>query len=203
MFYYLEGKLFLPDLATAVVDCGGVGYRLTISGTTRSAIATKSGQTVRLYTYLSVREDAMELFGFADETELAAFTQLISVSGVGPKAAIAILSVLTAERLNKAVLTGDVKAISAAQGVGAKIAARIVLELKDKLAKALGVSAEDLPVASDGKANGAEALSDALNALMVLGYTRGEATAALKKVNPAGKSTEDLIKEGLMLLAKG
>lgn len=202
MFYYLEGKLFLPDLATAVIDCGGVGYRLTVSGTTRSAIATKGGQTVRLYTYLSVREDAMELFGFFEEEELTAFTQLISVSGVGPKAAIAILSVLTAERLNKAVLTGDVKAISAAQGVGAKIAARIVLELKDKLAKALGVSAEDLPTVPDGN-SGAEALSDALNALMVLGYTRGEATAALKKVNPAGKSTEELIKAGLMLLAKG
>ena len=201
MFYYLEGKLFLPDFATAVIDCGGVGYKLTVSGTTRSAIATKSGQTVRLYTYLSVREDAMELFGFCDEEELTAFTQLISVSGVGPKAAIAILSVLTAERLNKAVLTGDVKAISAAQGVGAKIAARIVLELKDKLAKALGMNAEDLPAVSDG--GGAQALSDALNALMVLGYTRGEAGAALKKINPAGKSTEDLIKEGLMLLAKG
>jgi Holliday junction DNA helicase RuvA len=201
MFYYLEGKLLLPDLTTAVIDCGGVGYKLTVSGTTRSAIATKSGQIVRLYTYLSVREDAMELFGFSDEEELTAFTQLISVSGVGPKAAVAILSVLTAERLNKAVLTGDVKAISAAQGVGAKIAARIVLELKDKLAKALGVSAEELPAVPDG--GGAQALSDAMNALMVLGYTRAEASAALKKINPAGKSTEDLIKEGLMLLAKG
>ena len=201
MFYYLEGKVFLPDLATAVIDCGGVGYRLSVSGNTRQQIAVKGGQTVRLYTYLSVREDAMELFGFYDEQELTAFTQLISVSGVGPKAAIAILSVLTPERLNHAVLTGDAKAITAAQGVGAKIAARIVLELKDKLAKALGVTAEDLPaVPSSG---GAEALSDALNALMVLGYTRAEATAALKKVNPAGKSTEDLIKEGLMLLAKG
>ena len=201
MFYYLEGKLFLPDLATAVIDCGGVGYRLTVSGNTRSQIAVKGGQTVRLYTYLSVREDAMELFGFYDEQELTAFTQLISVSGVGPKAAVAILSVLTPERLNHAVLTGDAKANTAAQGVGGKIAARIVLELKDKLAKALGVTAEDLPTVP--AAGGAEALSDALNALMVLGYTRGEAAAALKKVNPAGKSTEDLIKEGLMLLARG
>ncbi|MBQ7847685.1 MAG: Holliday junction branch migration protein RuvA, partial [Clostridia bacterium] len=105
MFYYLEGKLFLPELSTAVIDCGGVGYKLTISGTTRSAISLKVGQTVKLYTYLSVREDAMELFGFFEEEELTAFTQLISVSGVGPKAAIAILSVLSVEQLNRAVLT--------------------------------------------------------------------------------------------------
>lgn len=201
MFYYLEGKLFLPELSTAVIDCGGVGYKLTISATTRSAVSLKIGQTVKLYTYLSVREDAMELFGFFEEEELTAFTQLISVSGVGPKAAIAILSVLSVEQLNRAVLTGDAKSISRAQGVGAKIAARVVLELKDKLAKALGVSAEDLPDAPPE--SGVQALSDALNALMVLGYTRGEATAALKKIDPAGKSTEDLIKEGLKLLAKG
>ncbi len=201
MFYYLEGKLFLPELSTAVIDCGGVGYKLTISATTRSAVCLKIGQTVKLYTYLSVREDAMELFGFFEEEELTAFTQLISVSGVGPKAAIAILSVLSVEQLNRAVLTGDAKSISRAQGVGAKIAARVVLELKDKLAKALGVSAEDLPDAPPE--SGVQALSDALNALMVLGYTRGEATAALKKIDPAGKSTEDLIKEGLKLLAKG
>lgn len=199
MYYYLEGTLMLPEPGTAVIDCGGVGYKLTVSGTTRTEISSKVGKTVRLYTVLSVREDAMELFGFADQTEKAAFEQLISVSGVGPKAAVSILSALSVERLNKAVLTGDVKAISSAQGVGAKIAARVVLELKDKLAKALGISAEDLPEASDG---GVQNIGDALNALMVLGYTRAEATAALKKVSTAGKSTEDLIKEGLMLLSK-
>lgn len=199
MYYYLEGTLMLPEPGTAVIDCGGVGYKLTVSGTTRTEITSKVGKTVRLYTVLSVREDAMELFGFADQTEKAAFEQLISVSGVGPKAAVSILSALSVERLNKAVLTGDVKAISSAQGVGAKIAARVVLELKDKLAKALGISAEDLPEVSDG---GGQNIGDALNALMVLGYTRAEATAALKKVSTAGKSTEDLIKEGLMLLSK-
>lgn len=198
MYYYLEGKLLLPDMNTAVIDCGGVGYKLTISGTTRQEIASKQGQTVRLYTYLSVREDAMELFGFADEEEKTAYELLISVSGVGPKAAIAILSSLTVERLNKAVLTGDVKAISQAQGVGTKIAARVVLDLKDKLAKALGMKAEDLPSIPDG----GQDIGDALNALMVLGYSRAEATAALKKINVAGKSTEQLIKEGLAVLSK-
>lgn len=199
MFYYLEGKLSLPSLTTAVVDCGGVGYKLTVSGSTRQEISSKVGLTVRLYTYLSVREDAMELYGFSSEQEETAFEQLLSVSGVGPKAAVAILSALTVERFCKAVLTGDVKAISAAQGVGGKIAARVVLELKDKLSKALGVNADELPTVSVAVDMNME---DALNALMVLGYTRAESLTALRKVASSGKTTEDLIKESLKVLAK-
>ena len=198
MFYYLEGKLLLPEMNTAVIDCGGVGYRLTVSGSTRQEISSKVGQTVRLYTVLSVREDAMELYGFSPEEERLAYEQLTSVSGVGPKAAISILSALTVERLNKAVLTGDVKSIATAQGVGNKTAARVILELKDHLAKVLGMKAEDLPDVPDG----GQDLGDALNALMVLGYTRAEATAALRKIKTAGKSTEELIKEGLKILSK-
>ncbi|HCH68847.1 MAG TPA: Holliday junction branch migration protein RuvA [Clostridiales bacterium] len=198
MFYYLEGKLLLPEMNTAVIDCGGVGYRLTVSGSTRQEISSKVGQTVRLYTVLSVREDAMELYGFSTEEERLAYEQLTSVSGVGPKAAISILSALTVERLNKAVLTGNVKSIATAQGVGNKTAARVILELKDHLAKVLGMKAEDLPDVPDG----GQDLGDALNALMVLGYTRAEATAALRKIKTAGKSTEELIKEGLKILSK-
>ena len=198
MFYYLEGKLLLPEMNTAVIDCGGVGYRLTDSGSTRQEISSKVGQTVRLYTVLSVREDAMELYGFSTEEERLAYEQLTSGSGVGPKAAISILSALTVERLNKAVLTGDVKSIATAQGVGNKTAARVILELKDHLAKALGMKAEDLPDVPDG----GQDLGDALNALMVVGYTRAEATAALRKNKTAGKSTEELIKEGLKILSK-
>ena len=198
MFYYLEGKLLLPEMNTAVIDCGGVGYRLTVNGSTRQEISSKVGQTVRLYTVLSVREDAMELYGFSTEEERLAYEQLTSVSGVGPKAAISILSALTVERLNKAVLTGNVKSIATAQGVGNKTAARVILELKDHLAKVLGMKAEDLPDVPDG----GQDLGDALNALMVLGYTRAEATAALRKIKTAGKSTEELIKEGLKILSK-
>lgn len=198
MFYYFEGKLLLPEMNTAVIDCGGVGYRLTVSGSTRQEISSKVGQTVRLYTVLSVREDAMELYGFSTEEERLAYEQLTSVSGVGPKAAISILSALTVERLNKAVLTGDVKSIATAQGVGNKTAARVILELKDHLAKVLGMKAENLPDVPDG----GQDLGDALNALMVLGYTRAEATAALRKIKTAGKSTEELIKEGLKILSK-
>lgn len=199
MFYYLEGKLSLPAPGFAVIDCGGVGYKLTVSATTRQAVSTKTGSTVRLYTYLSVREDAMELFGFATEEEEEAYELLISVSGVGPKAAVAILSVMTVQSLQKAVLTGDAKSIARANGVGAKIAARVVLELKDRMAKTLGVSADDLPDAVD---EGGGNLNDALNALMVLGYTRSEATGALRKVASAGKSTEELIRDGLKMLSK-
>lgn len=140
----------------------------------------------------------MELYGFSTEEERLAYEQLTSVSGVGPKAAISILSALTVERLNKAVLTGNVKSIATAQGVGNKTAARVILELKDHLAKVLGMKAEDLPDVPDG----GQDLGDALNALMVLGYTRAEATAALRKIKTAGKSTEELIKEGLKILSK-
>lgn len=198
MFYYLEGTLSLPLSGIAIIDCGGVGYKLTVSATTRQEISPKVGSVVRLYTYLSVREDAMELFGFSTEEEEQAYELLITVSGVGPKAAIAILSTMTVGSLRKAILTGDAKSIARANGVGAKIASRIVLELKDKLSKALGVSADDLPEAPDEGGS----LGDALNALLVLGYTRGEATSVLKKVAAPGKSTEDLIKDGLKLLSK-
>ena len=199
MFYYLEGKLYLPDFQSAVIDCGGVGYKLTVSSSTRQEIASKNGQTVRLYTYLSVREDAMELFGFATEKEEQAYEMLIGVSGIGPKAAIAILSTMTVEHLQKAVLTGDVKAISQANGVGGKTAARVVLELKDKMSKEFGILPDELPEVPD---TGDTSIADVVNALMVLGYTRSEATAALKKMNVAGKSTEELIREGLKLLSK-
>ena len=198
MFYYVKGLVAHTAPFLAVIDCGGVGYRLTVSGSTRQEISSKVGQTVRLYTVLSVREDAMELYGFSTEEERLAYEQLTSVSGVGPKAAISILSALTVERLNKAVLTGDVKSIATAQGVGNKTAARVILELKDHLAKVLGMKAEDLPDVPDG----GQDLGDALNALMVLGYTRAEATAALRKIKTAGKSTEELIKEGLKILSK-
>ena len=133
MFYYISGTLALTTPTMAVIDCSGVGYKLTISANTLSKLAGKDGTKVKLYTYFSVREDAQELYGFFTEEEQLAFTMLISVSGVGPKAAIAILSVLTPEKLSLAISTGNAKEISKAQGVGAKTAARVVLELNSKL----------------------------------------------------------------------
>ena len=138
MFYYLSGMLAMASVNTAVVDCGGVGYMLTVSGKTVTSLHAKVGAQVKLYTHMSVREDAVELFGFADEEELSVFKLLITVSGIGPKAAIAILTALTPAELNIAVAAGDAKRISGAQGVGGKTAARVILELKDKLPKLLG-----------------------------------------------------------------
>ncbi|MBQ8288312.1 MAG: Holliday junction branch migration protein RuvA [Clostridia bacterium] len=201
MYYYISGKLILARLSTAVIDAGGVGYKLTISATTLGKLSGKEGQNALLYTHLSIREDAHELFGFYTEEEKNTFQLLTSVSGIGPKAAMAILSVMTPEKLAIAVATGDAKAISKAQGVGAKSAARVVLELKDKL-KADITSAEgeedaDLFSATTPGNN----LADAEAALMVLGYSKQEAVYALKGLDPQ-KDTETLIREGLKKLMK-
>lgn len=199
MYYYVFGELVLCELSTAVIDCGGVGYKLTISGTTLGKIAGKLGEKVKLFTYLSVREDALELYGFATEEELDAYKLLTTVSGVGPKAAMSILSALTPQKLAVAVSKADAKAISMAQGVGAKTAARVILELKDKLVK-ISISTEE-----DGgtvQVNDTGLLSDALNALLVLGYTRSEASAALRNINTSGKDLEGVLKEALKALLK-
>ena len=140
MFYYISGKLAHLESGFAVVEAnGGVGYKLSITGTTYDSMPPRhtvsEPPAVKLFTYMSVREDGIELFGFATESELSAFKMLLSVSGVGPKAAISILSFLTPEKLALAVCSEDTKTISRANGVGAKTAARIVLELKDKMLK--------------------------------------------------------------------
>lgn len=196
MFYYIKGELVHTDPTSAVLDCGGVGYKMTISKNTLSKL-TRLGDKVCLYTYFYVREDAVELFGFYTETELESFKLLISVSGIGPKAAMAILSVLTPEKFALAVAMGDAKAIAKAQGVGGKTAARVVLELKEKVAKtfpAESASAETAEPITDELVFGNT--DEAISALMVLGYTRQEAQAALKGVDPL-LSLEDMIKAAL------
>ncbi len=201
MYYHLKGELCLTEPHTAVIDCHGVGYKLTVSTTTMNEIAPKRGETVKLYTYLAVREDAMELFGFFSMQEHAAFRHLISVSGVGPKAAIAILSILTPEQFAAAVCSGDTKALGRASGVGAKTAARIVLELKDKLAKEFGSEPAASALSAAGSVTTGK-LSDAVNALLVLGYSRAEATEALKQVDTASLTLEATITAALKRLMK-
>ncbi len=190
MFYYVKGELVMTDPQSAVVDCGGVGYKLTVSMNTLSRL-TELGKKVCLYTHFSVREDAVELFGFYDTEELYAFRLLISVSGVGPKAAIAILSLLSPAKFAVAVSTGDTKTLSKASGVGAKTAARIVLELKDKVSATA--------VADDGKAVVETArggiIDDAIEALMVLGYQRQTAQKALAGCK--GETLEELMRAAL------
>lgn len=199
MFYHINGELCLTENHTAVIDCGGVGYKLTVSNNTLGAISHKLGEKVKLYTYLAVREDAVELFGFCSVQEHSAFKQLITVSGVGPKAAISILSTLTPEQFAAAVCSSDTKALGRASGIGAKTAARIVLELKDKLAKEFGtdtVTAAPAGIKATGK------LSDAVNALLVLGYTKAEATEALSGIDSSAMPLETLITAALKRLMK-
>ena len=135
MFYYLNGELEYRDINTCVIDCGGVGYRLTVSYLTSEAHASKLGKKIKLYTHLAVREDGIELFGFGSYEEKECFNKLTSVSGIGPKAAMSILSTMTPDKLAVAICTGDSKAIAKSPGIGAKSAARIILELKDKMSK--------------------------------------------------------------------
>ncbi len=205
MYYYISGGLAHLEPNTAVIDAGGVGYRMTISATTHATLPhpTEPMPRVKLYTYLAVREDAMELYGFATVEELSAFKLLISVSGVGPKAAISILSLLSPERFAMAVCAEDTKALSRAAGVGAKTAARIVLELKDKMlreskdAPATSAALETIkPGASSNR------LTEAQDALIVLGYSRGEALTALRAIDTAGMELEDIIRAALKNLMK-
>ena len=207
MFYYIQGSLAHLDPGFAVIDAGGVGYKLTISANTHDAmpphLTVTEPPTVRLYTYMAVREDGVELFGFVDENELKTFKMLISVSGVGPKAAIAILSILTPEKFALAVCTNDTKAISKASGVGAKTAARIVLELHDKLTKETSeesLLSASLPTA-DVQKHASGNLKEAMEALVVLGYTKAEATKALQSLDPT-LGLEDMIRLGLKQLMR-
>ena len=207
MFHFISGKLALLTPGTAVLETGGVGFKLTVSDQTYAAIspAFRSGDTVKLYTYLAVREDGMELFGFQTEAELDTFKLLITVQGVGPKAAMSILSVFTPESFTVAVLAEDKKAIAKANGIGAKIAARILLDLHDKIATT-GISGADTlfptadtaaPTAADG---GKGNLAEAQEALLVLGYSRTEILGALREMSTATMSVEEIIRAALKKL---
>ncbi|MBQ4180468.1 MAG: Holliday junction branch migration protein RuvA [Ruminococcus sp.] len=177
MLYSVRGKLIQTTATCAVVECGGVGF---LCQTTLNTLKTlKPGSEVMLYTYLNVREDAMELFGFATKTELDTFKTLISVSGVGPKAGLALLSELSPEQVAMAIATDDVKTITRAQGIGKKIAQRIVLELKDKLAKAAATDSGVAAVSATAVSAAGGNVSKAIEALGVLGYAPAEVSPVL------------------------
>ena len=201
MFYYVSGMLAHREPGFAVIDCGGVGYRLTVSQNTLAALDRASAREskVKLYTYMAVREDDVELFGFYTEEELTTFRQLIGVSGIGPKAAMGVLSAFTPDGLARAVCTEDVKAIAKSNGVGAKGAARIVLELKDKMSYT-GSDAETPAPAPTAKSAG---LAEAAEALTALGYARAEVNAVLAKLNTAGMASGDIIRAALAQFMKG
>ncbi len=207
MFYYISGKLAYATPTTAVIDAGGVGYKLTISENTYNSLPprhTVDAPIAKLFTYMAVREDGIELFGFASETELSSFKMLLSVSGVGPKAAISILSLLTPEKFALAVCTEDRKTISKANGIGPKTAARIILELKDKLLKETDlneVANSSIESVSPIKTNSGK-LAEAQDALLVLGYSRSEALNVLKSIDTQTLELEEIIKKALKLLMK-
>ena len=201
MFYSLTGKIIYTDASTVAVECNGVAFRCTTSINTLQKTGGV-GNTATLYTYLHIREDAMELFGFYDNEELESFKLLISVSGVGPKAAIAILSVLTPSALAVCVTSGDVKTITKAQGVGAKIAQRIVLELKDKLSKNVPAQISASEFSTIGISTSNANKSEAASALAALGYTQSDANSVVSKLDDS-LSVQELIRQGLKLLARG
>ena len=203
MFYYINGNLEYRDSNTCVLDCGGVGYKLTVSLITSESLVNKLNQRVKLYTYLAVREDGIELFGFGSNEERACFNQLISVSGVGPKAAMSILSTLSPDRLSLAICTDDVKGISKAPGIGTKTAMRIVLELKDKISKDMMTAGSKIDSVADIPASQNSALSEATEALMVLGYDKSSVLAAIKGLNVANMDSGEIIKNALKKLARG
>ncbi len=201
MYYSVRGTLIHREMNFAVVECGGVGYQCFITANTARQLPN-IGSEVMLYTFLNVREDAMELFGFADRGELLCFRLLTSVSGVGPKVGLAILSELTPERVALAVASGNHKEFVKAQGVGPKLAQRIVLELKDKVglpSASSGVVMQE--AASVGVISVSQGAAEAVNALTMLGFSSGEASAAVGKLDST-LSVEELVRLALKELGK-
>lgn len=200
MFHYISGVAAELLPGAAVIDCGGVGFHINTSSYTLSHL--KTGEKAKLYTYVYIREDAFDIYGFASQSEKRCFELLLGVSGVGPKAAAAILSVNTPESLAMSILSEDEKAITAAPGVGKKIAQRVILELKDKMAKStesisFGTAAFQAPLQA-----GNSKLDDATAALVVLGYSTAEISAALRAVNAEELTLEQTIKAALKQMIK-
>lgn len=195
MYYYLKGEVVLKQDNFVVLDIGGVGYKLYTSGLSQESVSV--GDRVMFYTHVYVREDILDIYGFASKDELSMFLHLLSVSGVGPKAALAILSVVTPNRLVLAVMTGDAKTLTKASGVGAKMAQRVILELKDKL--------KNTEIVPEELASGvAEVITDnsaleAVSALTVLGYSLNEAKKAVAEIDST-LSTEEIVKQALTKL---
>lgn len=200
MLYSVKGELIHLEPRMAVISCGGVGFRCQITMNTARQMPAIGGEAM-LYTIMNVREDAIELFGFADQNELACFKQLTAISGVGPKVGISILSELSPERVALAVAAGDFKALTKAAGVGPKLAQRIVLEMKDKVS-ALGTSGGGgVEIPAGAAVSASSNAAQAVDALTVLGFTAGEASAAVGKLDSA-LPVEVLVRDALKMLAR-
>ena len=198
MIYNVKGKLTYTDPNFAVVECGGVGFKCFVSMTTLTQLPS-CGNEVSLYTHLAVREDALDLYGFYDVSELEAFKLLITVSGIGPKAAMAILSVLSPDKLSIAVSSGDIKAIQAANGIGKKSAERVVLELKDKMVGISSSAAASVVEGIQSAVSGTDA-GEAVEVLVSLGFDRSSAAAAVGAMDKS-MSVDDMVRLGLKQLS--
>ncbi len=198
MLYSVKGELIHMEPNIAVICCGGVGFRCRITVNTARRLP-HIGEEAMLYTIMDVREDAIELFGFADQRELDCFKQLTSISGVGPKAGIAVLSELSPDKVALAAASGDHKAFTRAQGVGPKLAQRIVLEMKDKVAALTAANNIELPAGNADTAVGNAA--EAIRALSVLGFSQSEAAAAVGRLDET-RPVEDLVRQALKALAR-
>ena len=198
MFYYLSGTVTVREAGLAVIDCGGVGYACRTTNYTLAALQV--GKPAKLFTYCNIREDAFDIFGFSTRDELRCFELLLGVSGVGPKAALAILSVVTPDQFTLAVMTQDDKTLTMAQGVGKKMAQRILLELKDKLGDqqldfSSGVQVTGAPAVRGGK------VAEATAALAALGYAQSEIGNALKGIDAENLSVEEIVRHALRAMA--
>lgn len=196
MITYIRGELVAYENDKVIVDVGGVGYGIHMSQQTMGMLP-QTGNEVKIHTYMNVKEDAMQLFGFLTRDDLQVFKLVIGVSGIGPKGGLSILSELAPDELRFAVMTGDAKAISAAPGIGKKTAEKLIIELKDKL------SIEDIlthaaePDANGSAGNTNEIQSEAIQALVALGYSSSESLKAVKRVDLTDANVEDVLKEAL------
>ena len=202
MFYHIEGSVTELDQNLAVIDCGGLGFALNVTANTQARL--KKGERIKLFVSESIGETNYDLYGFFDKSEKRCFEMLIAVSGIGPKAALSILSYNSPESLALAILNDDVKALMVAPGIGKKIAQRVILELKDKIGKELGDSDWTIPAAASPSAPAAEnkALNDALAGLAVLGYSSAELGPVLKRVDLNGLDSQQIIKAVLKQMVK-
>ena len=201
MFYHLEGRVAELEPALAVIDCGGVGYALSITANTAGGL--RIGEKVKLYVSESIGEDHFDLFGFLDKSERRFFELLISVSGIGPKAAMSILSHNTPEGLALAIISGNEKTLTVAPGIGKKIAQRVILELKDKVSKEMNSGASDYSFVAPVSVQAADsAVNDALAGLTVLGYSGAEIAPVLKKLDTQNMTAEQIIKAVLKQMVK-
>lgn len=192
MFYHIEGIVSEIEQNLAVIDCGGVGYALNATINTLSNI--KTGAKAKLYVSEAIGENNFDLYGFFTKSEKRCFEMLTAVSGIGPKAALSILSYNSPESLALAIMNQDVKTLTVAPGIGKKIAQRVILELKDKISKELGDEPLSLPVMSAVVSSGNTVVNDAMTALAVLGFSSAEIAPILKKLDVSGMSAEQIIK---------